>query len=129
MKRFTRMLLTLCGLCCAGTLCRCRHRVPLGLSGVPGVWLVEVVAGSRRLRARVSKGGLQLWQRPSVAGQVLTIMDEEWRPVTVRGDAVDRAGLCGPVSNSACSPGKLAGLTVHDLPCCCVQPSNSSMRK
>ena len=58
--------------------------MPLGLSGVPGVWLVEVVAGSRRLRARINKGSLRLWQRPSVAGQVLTVMDEEWRPVQVR---------------------------------------------
>lgn len=57
--------------------------MPLGLSGVPGVWLVEVVAGSRRLRARISKGGLRLWQRPSVAGQVLQVMDEAWRPVQV----------------------------------------------
>lgn len=57
--------------------------MPLGLQGVPGVWLVEVVASSRRLRGRISKGGLRLLQRPSVAGQVLTIMDEEWRPVKV----------------------------------------------
>lgn len=64
-------------------MCRCRHSVPLGLSRVPGVWLVEVVAGSRRLRGRISKGGLRLWQRPSVAGQVVTVLDEEWRPVTV----------------------------------------------
>lgn len=68
-------------MCCS---CRCRHSVPLGLSGLPGVWLVEVVAGSRRLRARISKGGLRIWQRPSVAGQVLQVMDEDWRPVQVR---------------------------------------------
>lgn len=68
--------------------------MPLGLSGVPGVWLVEVVAGSRRLRARISKGGLRLWQRPSVAGQVLTVMDEEWRPVTVCVCTVHQLAKC-----------------------------------
>lgn len=57
--------------------------MPLNLSGVPGVWLVEVVAGSRRLRARISKGGLRLLHRPSVAGQELTVLDEDWRPVQV----------------------------------------------
>lgn len=65
----------------ADPLVRCRHSVSLGLAGRPGLWLVEVVAGSRRLRARISKGGLRLLQRPSVAGQVLTVMNEAWRPV------------------------------------------------
>jgi hypothetical protein len=68
---------------CLLSPCRCRHSVSLGLAGRPGLWLVEVVAGSRRLRARISKGGLRLLQRPSVAGRVLTVMDEAWRPVQV----------------------------------------------
>eukprot|EP00878_Enallax_costatus_P030191 GHUV01032852.1.p1 GENE.GHUV01032852.1~~GHUV01032852.1.p1 ORF type:complete len:459 (+),score=125.05 GHUV01032852.1:409-1785(+) len=60
---------------------RRRHSIPLDLSGSAGVWLVEVVAGSTRVRARILKGTLHITQRPSVAGQVITVMDESWKPV------------------------------------------------
>jgi hypothetical protein len=44
---------------------------------------VEAVANGQVVRARIQKGSLRLTQRPSVAGQMLTVLDEDWRPVKV----------------------------------------------
>eukprot|EP00775_Hariotina_reticulata_P004328 gene4328-4581_t len=60
---------------------RTQHSLSLGLAGCAGVWLVEAVSGGTRARARIHKGCLHLSQRPSVAGQILTVLDEHWRPV------------------------------------------------
>jgi hypothetical protein len=58
----------------------------LGLAGIPGVWLVEAVANGQVVRARIQKGSLRLTERPTVAGQVLTVLDEDWRPVKVKAN-------------------------------------------
>eukprot|EP00882_Tetradesmus_deserticola_P006661 GHRQ01007014.1.p1 GENE.GHRQ01007014.1~~GHRQ01007014.1.p1 ORF type:complete len:836 (+),score=324.85 GHRQ01007014.1:510-3017(+) len=69
---------------------RTRHVLPLpGLSGTPGVWLVEAVANGHVVRARIQKGSLRMTQRPSVAGQVLTVLGEDWQPVEVSGGSHD----------------------------------------
>lgn len=70
-------------LSCVICACRTRHSVPLGLANTPGVWLVEAVANGQVVRARIQKGCLRLTQRPTAAGQVLTVLDEDWRPVKV----------------------------------------------
>jgi hypothetical protein len=70
-------------LLCVPEPCRTRHSIPLGFAGMPGVWLVEAVANGQVVRARIQKGSLRLTQRPSVAGQMLTVLDEDWRPVKV----------------------------------------------
>eukprot|EP00879_Flechtneria_rotunda_P002126 GHRR01002308.1.p1 GENE.GHRR01002308.1~~GHRR01002308.1.p1 ORF type:complete len:2960 (+),score=1151.97 GHRR01002308.1:374-9253(+) len=60
---------------------RSLHSIPLELSGAAGVWLVEVVAAGKRARARLVKSALHITQRITAAGQVLTVTDENWRPV------------------------------------------------
>jgi hypothetical protein len=62
---------------------RTRHSIPLGWAGRPGVWLIEAVASGQVVRARIQKGSLRMTQRPTAAGQVLTILDEGWHPVKV----------------------------------------------
>jgi hypothetical protein len=47
------------------------------------VWLVEAVANGHVVRARIQKGSLRMTQRLTAAGQMLTILDEDWRPVKV----------------------------------------------
>ncbi len=46
-----------------------------------GVWMIEFIGGGRSSRALVRKGGLHHLSRQGVAGTVLTILDENDKPV------------------------------------------------
>jgi hypothetical protein len=85
--------LTLLAMVCCVADCRTRHNIPLGFAGTPGVWLIEAVANGQVVRARIEKGSLRMTDRPTVAGQLLTILDEDWRRVKVGHDATVLASI------------------------------------
>jgi len=51
------------------------------LKGRRGAWVVEFIGGGRSSRALIRKGQWQLIQRTGPAGDLLTVLDEAYRPV------------------------------------------------
>lgn len=58
---------------------RVRRRFELPQLSGPGVYVVELIGNGRSSRAVIQKGALQLLERRSAAGQVLTVLDEDGR--------------------------------------------------
>lgn len=63
---------------------RTHHSIDLGIAGTPGVWMIEAVANGKRVTCRLHKGSLRVTQETCAAGQLLTVLDENWQPVKVR---------------------------------------------
>jgi hypothetical protein len=51
------------------------------LKGRRGAWIVELIGGGKSSRVLIRKGQWQLLQRTGPAGDVLTVLDEERKPV------------------------------------------------
>ena len=51
------------------------------LTGKRGVWMIELIGGGRSSRALIRKGHLHYLSRQGVAGTVLSVLDENDRPV------------------------------------------------
>lgn len=99
------------------------------LQGRRGIWVVELIGNGISSRALIRKGKLQYLSRDTVGGALLTVLDEENRPVKAssirlggkRYDADEKGFVLLPFSESGTvsvilSDGELATLAKLELP-------------